>query len=168
MRNASAKLTFNTLTFNVTFINKSHGDIKRRPIWYLKPGPSPKWMSTCVGLVYFQSLVGLWLLLVVLSHELSVNGEKKLLETGILIIKMDIAHFTGKPGNFNSLKNYIMTLLPWNWLKMRVGAKKSATVNNILQMIYIGHVLEAPGLCQQTLLQKLEWKTAQQGFIIIA
>ena len=46
----------------------------------------------------------------VLSHELSVNGEKKLLETGILIIKMDIAHFTGKPGNFNSLKLYYDTV----------------------------------------------------------
>ena len=51
-------------------------------------------MSSCNGLVYFQSLVGLRLLLVVLSHELSVNGEKKLMETGILLIKMDIAHVT--------------------------------------------------------------------------
>ena len=53
-------------------------------------------MSSCVGLVYFQSLVGLRLLLVVLSHELSVNGEKMLIETGVLLIKMDIAHFTLK------------------------------------------------------------------------
>ena len=51
-------------------------------------------MSSCVGLVYFQSLVGLRLLLVVLSHELSVNGEKMLIEIGVLLIKMDIAHFT--------------------------------------------------------------------------
>ena len=34
---------------------------------------------------------------------------------------------TGKPGNFNSLRelpnlNYIMTLLPWKWLK---SAKKN-------------------------------------------
>ena len=29
-----------------------------------------------------------------LSDELGVNGEKKLMETGILLIKMDIAHFT--------------------------------------------------------------------------
>ena len=28
-----------------------------------------------------------------LSYELGVNGEKKLMETGILLIKMDIAHF---------------------------------------------------------------------------
>ena len=29
-----------------------------------------------------------------LSYELGVNGKKKLMETGILLIKMDIAHFT--------------------------------------------------------------------------
>ena len=29
-----------------------------------------------------------------LSYELGVNGEKKLMETGILSIKMDIANFT--------------------------------------------------------------------------
>ena len=29
-----------------------------------------------------------------LSYELGVNGAKKLVETGILLIKMDIAHFT--------------------------------------------------------------------------
>ena len=27
-----------------------------------------------------------------LSYELGVNGEKKLMETGILLIKMEIAH----------------------------------------------------------------------------
>ena len=29
-----------------------------------------------------------------LSYELGVNGEKKLMEAGMLLIKMDIAHFT--------------------------------------------------------------------------
>ena len=29
-----------------------------------------------------------------LCCELGVNGEKKLMETGILLIKMDMAHFT--------------------------------------------------------------------------
>ena len=29
-----------------------------------------------------------------LSYELGVNGEKKLMETGILLIKTEIAHFT--------------------------------------------------------------------------
>ena len=28
------------------------------------------------------------------SYELGVNGEKKLMKTGILLIKMEIAHFT--------------------------------------------------------------------------
>ena len=67
-----------------------------------------------------------------LSYELGVNGEKKLMETGILLIKMDIAHF--------------------KLVNMRVSAKKTVMVINILQMICIGHVLEAPGLYQQTLL----------------
>ena len=29
-----------------------------------------------------------------LSYELGVNGEKKLMEIGIFLIKLDIAHFT--------------------------------------------------------------------------
>ena len=32
-----------------------------------------------------------------LSYELGVNGEKKLMEAGILAIKMDIAHFALVP-----------------------------------------------------------------------
>ena len=103
-------------------------------------------MSSCVGLVYFQSLVGLRLL--------GVNGEKKLMETGTLLIKLDSTFYTGKPWHFNSLRE--------------VNAKRGVTAINILQMICIGHALEAPGPYQQTLLQTLEWKTAQQGFIIIA
>ena len=44
---------------------------------------------------YFQSLVGLRLLLASgVSYELGVNGEKKLMEAGILLIEMDITHFT--------------------------------------------------------------------------
>ena len=45
-----------------------------------------------------------------LSYELGVNGEKKLMETGILLIKMDTAHFTlvnSKPGIFNNLREVI-------------------------------------------------------------
>ena len=43
-----------------------------------------------------------------LSDELGINGEKKSMETLILLIKMDIAHFdTGKPGNLNSLREVI-------------------------------------------------------------
>ena len=60
-----------------------------------------------------------------LSYELGVHGAKKLIETEILLIKMDIAHFT--------------------LLNMRVSVKKAVMVINILQIICIGHVLEAPG-----------------------
>ena len=64
---------------------------------YLKPDQSPKWMSSWVELVYFESLVGIRLLPSGLSNELGVNGEKKV--SGIwdvikLLIKMDITHFT--------------------------------------------------------------------------
>ena len=58
-----------------------------------------------------------------LSYELGVNGAKKLMQTKILI-KMDIAHFT--------------------LVNIRVSAKKAVMVINILQMICIGHVFEAP------------------------
>ena len=47
-----------------------------------------------------------------LSYELGVNGAKKFMETGILLIKMDIAHFT--------------------LVNMRVSAKKTVMVINIL------------------------------------
>ena len=57
-----------------------------------------------------------------------------------------------------------MTLLPWNWLKMRVSAKKTVMVINILQMICVGHVLESPRPYQQTLFWKLEWKTAARFY----
>ena len=56
---------------------------------YLKPDPSPKWMSSCVGLGYSKSS---WIKTTAsgLSYELGVNGEKNLMETGILLIKMGI------------------------------------------------------------------------------
>ena len=60
-----------------------------------------------------------------LSYELGVNGAKKFMETGILIIKINISHFT--------------------LVNMRVSSKKTVMVTNILQMVCIGHVLEAPG-----------------------
>ena len=54
-----------------------------------------------------------------LSNELGVNGVKKLMETGMLLIKMDIAHF--------------------KLINMRVSAKKTVMVINILEMICIDH-----------------------------
>ena len=47
------------------------------------------------------------------------------METGSLLIKMYIAHFT--------------------LVHMRVSAKKTVMVINILQMVCIGYALEAPG-----------------------
>ena len=92
MRNAAAKLAFIILTFNVTFINKSHGDIKRRCI--IKTRPKPKvnvplhWISLFSKSSWIKTSVS------GLFYELGLNGEKTSMETGILLIKMDIAHFT--------------------------------------------------------------------------
>ena len=44
-------------------------------------------MSSCVGLVDFQNAASR------LSYELGVNDKKKLMETGIFLIKMNKAHF---------------------------------------------------------------------------
>ena len=68
MRNTIAKITFIILTFYVTFINNSYVD---------------SWIKTTAS---------------GLSYELGVNGEKKLMETGVLI-KMDVAYFTLLPRN---------------------------------------------------------------------
>ena len=46
---------------------------------------------------------------------------------------------------------------------MRVSAKKTVMVINIIQMICIGCFLEAPGPYQHTLLE-LEWKTATRFY----
>ena len=95
MRNAAAKLTFMILTLNVTFINKSHGDIKRRCMHYLKPDPSPAKVNVQLHWISLFSKSSLIKTTASgLSYELGVNGEKKLMETGILLVKMDIAYFT--------------------------------------------------------------------------
>ena len=57
-------------------------------------------MSSCVGLAYFQSLVGL--------YELCVNGEKKVNGIWNIINKNGHGIFhTGKPGNFSRLGEVI-------------------------------------------------------------
>ena len=48
-------------------------------------------MFSCVGLVCFKSLVGLILLLVV--YKLGLHGEK-IIEAGILLMKIGLTHFT--------------------------------------------------------------------------
>ena len=62
---------------------------------YLKSYPNPKvnvcalcWISLFSKFSWIKTTAS------GLSYELGVNGEKKLMETGILLIKMDIAHFT--------------------------------------------------------------------------
>ena len=93
MRNETAKLTFITLTFNLTFNYTLHGDIKRRCIIF-KTRSKPKvniqlrWSSLFSKSSSIKAIAG------GLSYELGVTGEKKLMETGILLIKMEIAHFT--------------------------------------------------------------------------
>ena len=65
-----------------------------------------------------------------LSYELAVNGEKKVNGNWDIINKNEHSTFhTGKPENFNSVREVIWIILwhcylEWNWLKMRVSAKK--------------------------------------------
>ena len=61
---------------------------------------------------------------------------------------------TGEPGNCNSLREVIELYYDTVTLKLtedKISAKKSVMVINILLIICIGHVLEVPGLYQQTL-----------------
>ena len=62
---------------------------------YLKSDPSPK-VNVCAlcRISLFSKFSWIKTTASGLSYELGVNGEKKLMETGILLIKMDIAHFT--------------------------------------------------------------------------
>ena len=141
MRNTAAKLAFIILKLNVTFINKSYGDTKRRCVRYLTPDPSPlallhflnppcrfviddsSWKNAAesftaaltLTLGGYESAIASpkgnvnvqlnwisrfskssWTETTAsgLSYELGVNGAKKLMETWILLIKMDIAQFT--------------------------------------------------------------------------
>ena len=61
---------------------------------YLKSDPNPKvnvcalcWISLFSKFSWIKTTAS------GLSYELGVNGEKKLMETGILLIKMDIGNF---------------------------------------------------------------------------
>ena len=67
-------------------------------------------MSSCVGLVYFQSLLGLRLLLVIYLYGLGVNGEKINNVSWDIINKNGHSTF-GKPGNFNILREVISIIL---------------------------------------------------------
>ena len=101
MRKVAAKLTFVILTFNVTFINKSHGDIKRRCI---KTRPKPKvnvqqlrWISLFSKSSWIKTTAS------GLSYELGVNGIFNNLFSIINKNGHNTTFHTAKPGNFNSL-----------------------------------------------------------------
>ena len=60
---------------------------------YLKPDPQPKvnvqlcWINLLLKSSWIKTTAS------GLSYELGVNGERKLMETEILLTKMDIVHF---------------------------------------------------------------------------
>ena len=100
MRNAAAELKFIILTFNVTFINKSHGDIKtrRKP----KVNVQLRWISLFSKSSWIKATAS------GLSYELGVNGEKKVNGNWDIINKIGHSTFhTGKPENFNSSREII-------------------------------------------------------------
>ena len=92
MGNSAAKLTFIIHAFNVTFINKLHGVSKEDALFKTRRKPKVnvqlRWISIFSKSSWIKTTAS------GLSYELCVNGEKKLMETGILLIKMDTAHFT--------------------------------------------------------------------------
>ena len=71
-----ARITF------VTFINKSYDDTKKK-MRCLKPDQA---QSKCPVALYHSRLI--------YFQSLGVNGEKKSMKTKILLIKVDISHFT--------------------------------------------------------------------------
>ena len=77
MRNTAAKLTLIILKVNVKF-TRPKPKVNVQLCW-ISGFSRSSWIETTAS---------------GLSYELGVNGAKKLMETGILLIKMDIAHFT--------------------------------------------------------------------------
>ena len=92
MRNAAAKLTF--ITFNITFINKSHAIVISQEDELFKAITKPKVNVQLRWSNLFSNSSQIKTTASGLSYEIGVNGEKKLMETGILLIKMDIVDFT--------------------------------------------------------------------------
>ena len=111
MRNAAAKLTFIILTFNVTFINKSHGHIKRRCIFYYQ-APKPKVNVQLCWINLFSTSSQIKTIASGLSYKLGVNGEKKVNGNWDIINKNEHSTFhTGKPENFNILRKVFLIIL---------------------------------------------------------
>ena len=75
----------------VTFINKSYGDMKRRCAiesqTKAKVSVQLHWISLFSKSSWIKTTTSR------LSYELGVNGEKMSMETGMLLIKMEIARF---------------------------------------------------------------------------
>ena len=68
-------------------------------------------MSSCVRLVDFQSLVRLKTTASGLSYELGVNGKKKVNGNWDINKNGHSTFHTGKPGNFNNLREAIEIIL---------------------------------------------------------
>ena len=129
---------------------------KKDALFKTRPNKPAKWMSRYVGLVCFQSLVGLRLVLVVCLMSRCKRWKKVNGNWDFININRYSTFHTGKPGNFNSLREVIWNILwhcyleiDWRWESV---PKKNVMVISILQMTFIGHVFEAPGLYQQILL----------------
>ena len=107
MRNAVAKITSIILTFNVTFINRLHSDIKRRCIIQNQThkrnvNVQLHWISLFSKYSWIKTTAS------GLSYELGVNGDKKVNGNWDVINKNGHSTFhTGEPGHFSSLREVI-------------------------------------------------------------
>ena len=105
--------TYMYYTYIYCNINKLHGDIKKKEAALFKTrlARKPKVNVQLCWISLFSKSSWIKTTASGLSYEHGVNGEKKVIETGVLLIKMDIVlHFTlinSKPGNFNSLREEI-------------------------------------------------------------
>ena len=100
-----------------------------------------------------------------LSYELSVNGEKKWMETLILLTKIDITHFT--------LLNLKILAVYERWIKLYYDTvtlklsedesqcQKRVMVINIFQLISTGHALKLLDYTSRHCFRTLSKKTAQ-------
>ena len=121
MRNAAAKLTF--ITLNVTFINKSHAIVISQEDELFKAIAKPKVIVQLRWSNLFSKSSWIKTTASGLSYKIGVNGEKKLMETGIFLIKMDIVHFTlvnSKLGNFNNLRVVIIFELYYDTVTLKL------------------------------------------------
>ena len=105
MKNTAGKLTFIILTFNITFINKSFGDIKKDTLFKSRPKPKVNIQSRWISL--FSKCSQIKTTASGLSHELGVNGEKKVNGNWNINKNGHSTFHTGKPKNFNSLREVI-------------------------------------------------------------